>query len=69
MTVRDYALLTEEQQAALEPMAAALRRAGIEPRYVLLSPGCPGFLRKGRQQKARAYKLTEAARRRIARGR
>lgn len=67
MTIRDYALLTEEQQSALEPMAAALRRAGIEPRYVVLSPGCSGFLRKARQQKARAHKRAEAVLRR-ARG-
>lgn len=70
MTIREYALLTEEQQAALEPMARMLRQNGIEPRYMVMAPLPPGPSlssdnRRWCQAKSRAYKKAEAERRRL----
>lgn len=74
MSIHEYVMLTEEQQAALEPMARMLRRNGIEPRYVVMGPLPPGpspshDRRRWRQQKSRAYKQAEAEHRRNGRER
>lgn len=60
MNARRYADLSDEQRAELEPLAQRVRANGVEPRWVIDSPGCAGARRRARQANQRAHKQARA---------
>ena len=61
MPARRYVDLSDEQRAALEPMARMLRANGVEPVAIFYGPGCSGIRRRARQAKALRHKRARAA--------